>query len=176
MTKSKSLHLSNPAEWWWILFGDGLRVLKKPKKRQIRPGMYDSVACSTRMCVCECGTDLSSLAVGMQPLKLMVGQLCERHLCPTCPQYTHTEACKVHWKSAPMLGLMAKPPCPVSPHTFQWIMDQDRNHFGLWVRKSIEFMGDSTPPLHSHPCRSVRLHQWVQKQHRQVYFHPNYTV
>lgn len=49
MIKFVSFHLPNPAEWWWILFADGLRVLNK-----IRPGMYvyDTMACSTRKHVC----------------------------------------------------------------------------------------------------------------------------
>lgn len=90
---------------------------EKGKEMADPPGhacFYDSVAC---MCVWL--TDLSSLPLGMQPLKLMVGQLCERHLCPRMPStHTHIQAGKVHWKSAPMLGLMGKSLIPLVPHTF----------------------------------------------------------
>lgn len=86
--------------------------------------VYDTVACSKRMYVCV--TDLYSLPEGMQALQLMVGQLCERHLCPTCPQYTHTHS----HREGPYVGVngTAKSFMSCVPTHIQQIMDHNRNH------------------------------------------------
>lgn len=182
MIKSVSLHLSNPAEWWWILFGVGLRVLKKVKVWQTRPGMYVLMTAWhvvwEYMYVCDWPIQLAGrnaappahgwAAVWETPVSHMPS----------------TDTYKVHWKSAPILVVMALQYLSRSASPTHITMDNGRgqgplsgggcNGYGwghawtLW-----ETAHHSKPTLHNHPCRSVCLHQSLQQQ---AHFHPNTTV
>lgn len=103
-----------------MLFGKGLHAMKKAKKWQTG---LDLCMCTTaRHTACESTrvflVDQSSFPVGMQLLQLMVGLLCERHLCNT-----HMHAC-MHAKHC-ILEEYQPPPLqrPVSQHTdeIQWM-------------------------------------------------------
>lgn len=148
MIKSTSLHLSNPAEWWWILFGDGLRVLKKVKKWV--------QAC---MCVWQHESTCMYVCVGGQTYPACSSSWLGSCVRDTCaPHALNTQAFKVHWKSALMLGLMAKSLMPLVPrHSIDNGPGQEplSGHFQKWeplVRKSIDrgTAHYSKPPLHNH--------------------------
>lgn len=131
MIKFMSLHLSNLPERRWILFGNGLGVLKRWRNKT-GPDMY---VCMTvlhvlRQCMhaCMCARHWPIQLSGKKAAPPAHGWAAVWET--PAPHMTSTHTSKVHWKSAPMLELMALPNiglCP--PHTFLWIMEKNRNHF-----------------------------------------------
>lgn len=175
MIKCVSLHLSNRAEWWWILFGNGLHVLKK-----IRPGTYVCTACMTAwhvvrksMCVCVfdwpiqlAGRNAAPLAHGWPAvLETPVSHMpstnvhAHTHICKHACMHTHTRVYAHTQARTPLCRgyVLAKSLMPPVPTHIQHIMDQDRNHFqgsfavGAMVEKIHRLYGrqhttENTPP------------------------------
>lgn len=120
-----SLHLSKPAEWSWMLFGKGLRAMKKAKKWQTRLDLW---MCTTASHIaCESNTRVFGWPV----------QLPSRNAAPPSHGWAavwetpvqHKHAC-MHACKALYTWRVTEPPLqrPVSQHTdeIQW-MTRTRN-------------------------------------------------
>lgn len=143
-----SLHLSKPAEWSWMLFGKGLRAMKKAKKWPTRLDLWmcttaSHIACeSTRVFLAA----QSSFPVGMQPLHLMVGLLWETPV-------QHKHACMQSTVNLKSNRTPITAPC-VPAHRRDWMDDTDEELYRLKASK---------PHCNNHPCRSGCLQQWFQQ-------------